>query len=173
MATERKFARFSKTDRPMQTREIPEGGFCISTFVVLNQTGFLNRVVMGRLNTSAAWDHIGALDPERAEANSKGWMLPSSHLVLGESPATAASRILKEQLGVTDQSLARPRVFSEEYGRSNHWDLSFLFTGERAAIAPHPAWRELAFVDTAVAKKEDIARSHEDILAELGRWKSP
>ena len=99
-------------------------------------------------------------------------MLPSSHLVLGESPTTAADRILKEQLGLTNQTLAKPRVFSEAYGRLNHWDISFLFTGERAAIASHPAWRELAFVDTAVAKKDEIARAHEDILAELGRWKS-
>jgi len=172
MATERKFARFSKTDRPMQTREIPEGGFCLNAFIILNQTGFPNRVVMGRLDPSGPWDDIGALDLERAEANSKGWMLPSSHLVLGESPAAAAERILKEQLGVADQTLAKPRIFSESYGRLEHWDVSFLYTGERAAIAPHPAWRELAFVDTAVARKEDIARSHEDVLAELGRWKS-
>ncbi len=172
MATERKFARFSRTDRPLQTREVPEGGFCISAFVVLNQSGFPNRVVMGRLNTSAAWDHIGALDPERAEANNKGWMLPSSHLILGESPAAAADRILKEHLGLTNQTLAGPLVFSEVYGRLNHWDIEFVFTGERAAIAPHPAWRELAFVDTAQARKEDIARAHEDVLAALGRWKS-
>ena len=157
----------------MQTREVPEGGMCLSVFVVLSKKEQPHSVLLGRLNVTAPWDHIGALDPPRAEANSKGWMLPSSHLVLGESPAAGAARILREQLGLASQTLATPRVFSEAYGRLNHWDLSFLYTGERTGIAPHPAWRELAFVDTAVAKKEDIARAHEDILADLGRWKSP
>ncbi len=170
MATERRFCRFSRADRPVTTREIPEGGLCLSAFVVLNQTGREDRVLMGKLNPSEAWDHIGALDPERAQANSTGWMLPSSHLMIGESPEAAAERILKEQLGMPNQPLRGPFVFSEVYGAKNHWDLEFVFLGDRAEVGQHPAWSELRFVDVNEVPRDQIARYHEDILAHVGRW---
>jgi len=170
MATERKFCRFAATDRPVSTREIPEGGICLSAFLVIGQIGHPERVLMGHLDTAAAWDHIGALDPERAQANSQGWMLPSSHLLIGEAPEAAAERILKEQLGLPALSLDGPRVFSEVYGAKNHWDLEFVFLGERDQAAQHPVWSELSFVDVNETLRDQIARYHEDILAHVGRW---
>jgi len=100
MATERKFSRFNPVARAMTTHEIPESGFCLSAFLVIGESGHPENILMGHLDPAAPWDHVGALDPERAEANSKGWMLPSSHLMIGESPQAAAERILKEQLGL-------------------------------------------------------------------------
>ncbi len=110
------------------------------------------------------------MDSERAQANSRGWMLPASHFLIGEAPEAAAERILKEQLGLPTQSLIGPRVFSEVYGAKNHWDLEFVFLGERDQIAQHPAWSELAFVDVNATPRDQIARYHEDILAHVGRW---
>lgn len=170
MATDRKFCRFNPADRPMQTREIPEGGICLSTFLVIGETGHPERVLMGQLDPSAPWDHIGALDAERAEMNSRGWMLPSSHLMIGESPESAAERILKEQVGLPELPMEGPHVFSEVYGSKNHWDIEFVFLGERDQIAQHPAWSALRFVDVNETPRDDIARYHEDILAHVGRW---
>jgi hypothetical protein len=52
-------------------------------------------VLMGRVNPEyPAWEHIGALNKVRLERYSDKWMLPSSHLVLYESPRQAAERIL-------------------------------------------------------------------------------
>src|SRR5213083_1800693 len=157
MATERKFTRFAPVDRPMTTREIPEGGFCLSTFLVIGRTGRPSQVLMGHLNPSGPWDHIGALDQERAEVNSKGWMLPASHIMVGESPVAAAERILKEQLGLPMLPLNGPHVFSEVYGAKNHWDLEFVFLGERDQIGQHPAWSELAFVDVSETPRDQVA----------------
>lgn len=75
---------------PPRLGEIPEGGVCISTFVVISRRGDSKSVLMGRINKRAPWDHIGALDPGRVERHSKSWMLPSSHLIFGESPQDAA-----------------------------------------------------------------------------------
>jgi len=47
MATERKFSRFATSDRSLQTREIPEGGICLSAFLVISQTGHPERILMG------------------------------------------------------------------------------------------------------------------------------
>lgn len=173
MSTYRRFTHFSTSVRPPRINQIPDGGMCLSAFVVLSPPGKPGHVLMGRLSVDAPWEHLGALDRERAEASSRGWMLPSSHLILFESPQEAATRILTEQLSITDQKLTGPYVFSEAYGPKNHWDLEFVFTGEREGAPRSDAWSELRFVDTAAAKKEEMVRSHEDILAHIGRWGQP
>ena len=173
MVTKREFARFKRNGGPM-TSEAPAGGLCLSCFVIISKKGRPSQVLMGKLNVEANWDHLGALDAERASKFSGGWMLPSSHLMLQETPGLAAERILAEQLGLTYQKLEGPVVFSEVYGANNHWDVSFIYTGElEGEVAPHPAWKELRFVDLGRIGQEDIARSHEDILAQVGKWPPP
>jgi len=61
-------------------------------------------------------------------------------------------------------------VFSEVYGALNHWDLEFVFLGERNDVPNHEAWDELKFIDLTKIRKEEITRSHEDILAHIGKW---
>ncbi len=98
MATERRFAAFSKKAVPPRMRRMPEGGMCISAFVIISKRSEPRSVLMGKIDKNANWDHIGALDPKRVERLRMGWMLPSSHLMLYETPEGAARRILREQL---------------------------------------------------------------------------
>ena len=90
--------------------------------------------------------------------------------MIGKSPQAAAERILKEQHGLPASPLKGPFVFSEVYGPKNHWDLEFIFVGERDQVGQHPVWKELTFVDVNATPREEIARYHEDILAHVGRW---
>ncbi len=185
MTTDRRFARFNagnstvsgKPDAsPLTVREIPEGGMCLSAFVVLTETGNRNKVLLGHLNPEAMWDHMGALDPERVEVHSRGWMIPSSHLLLKEPPQEAARRILREQLELEGVPLAEPIVVSETYtprrfpDLPSHWDLEFIFRGELSAeeLPKAFAWKELAFVDISHTRRSEIARSHEDVLESAG-----
>lgn len=155
--------------------EPPEGGLCLSAFLVITDERNPNSVLMGHLNTKAPWDHIGALDSSRVEVHSKGWMLPSSHLLVYESPREAARRILKEQLEI-DLSLTGSDVMSETYtpkrfpNLPRHWDIEFIFRGKMSADSiPKPfAWSELTFVNLDTAKRTEIARSHDDILQAAG-----
>jgi ADP-ribose pyrophosphatase YjhB (NUDIX family) len=98
-------------------------------------------------------------------------MLPASHMLFQESPLEAARRILREQLELGKQKLEGPLVFSEVYGPQSHWDLHFIFLGETGEVVPALAWRDLEFVDLRKVRKEQMARSHEDILALVGKWK--
>jgi len=52
-------------------------------------------VLMGHLNTTADWDHIGGLTPDRVEAHSNRWMLPSCHILYDEAPQDTAQRIVR------------------------------------------------------------------------------
>lgn len=164
--------RVSKTTKPPRVDDIPEGGLCLSAFVVLFKQKDPNQVILGRLNPKAPWEHLGALDAERAERGSRGWMIPSSHLILHESPDAAARRILREQLGIPTQKLRGPAVFSEVYGEPPHWDVEFVFEGERSEIEPVDCWTRLEFVDVTRLRKSDISRWHEDILAHIRRYVS-
>src|ERR1700693_1648788 len=105
MATDRLFCRFNQgrstttgnlDESPMSLKQIPPGGLCLSAFLVIRDNR--GKVLMGKLDPEAPWDHLGALDPKRIELHRSGWMLPSSHLIVHESPKSAAERIVKEQL---------------------------------------------------------------------------
>jgi hypothetical protein len=91
---------------------------------------------------------------------------------LSRLPHEATPRILLEQLGLNDQKLDDPKVFSEVYGSPNHWGLEILSLREKDSTSTHPAWKELEFVDLTNTKKEEITRFHEDILAYVSNWKA-
>jgi len=179
MVTERRFCRFNKHAETMSfgMPDVPEGGLCLSTFLVITEVENPNSVLMGHLNPKAAWDHIGALDQSRVEVHSKRWMLPSSHLIVYESPQEAAKRILREQLEMRDDlPLLGPQVVSETYtpkrfpNLHQHWDIEFIFKGRllRGQIPKPHAWSLLDFVDLNSIDRSEIARSHEDILESAG-----
>jgi len=177
MVTDRRFCRYNKQieTRSFGMPDPPEGGLCLSAFLIITDERNANRVLMGRLNTKAPWDHIGALDASRVEVHSKGWMLPSCHLLVFESPQEAAKRILREQLEF-DLVLSEPDVVSEAYTPKRfpdlprHWDIEFIFKGKMSEDhIPRPfAWSTLSFVNLNNTEKREIARSHEDILESAG-----
>ena len=155
---------------------VPQGGMCISAFLVISKKGDAGTVLMGKINKNAEWDHIGALNGKRLERFASGWMLPSSHLILFETPEGAARRIVREQLGIRNQALHWPMTFADTSGTANHWDLGFIFTGERESAPSNETWDELEFVDVATLKREDIVRSQVagrrsqvDVLAYAGK----
>jgi len=172
MTTERRFAAFSKTATSPRMRKMPEGGMCISAFMIVSKEGEPGSILMGKIDKNANWDHIGALDKKRVERHSNGWMLPSSHLILYETPEGAARRILREQLHLKDMKITGPLTFVDTSGNENHWDIGFIFLGERETVPKSDAWRELRFVDSASLKSEDVVRSQIDVLAYAGRWKT-
>lgn len=132
---------------------------------------------MGKIDPEAPWDHLGALDSARIQIHSKGWMLPSSHLIVHESPQSAAARIAREQLELNGLVISEPKVISEVYppkyfpDLNEHWDLEFIsFSSCDAKTMPSRsrAFKELRFLDPKTLKRSDISRSHEDILASAG-----
>jgi ADP-ribose pyrophosphatase YjhB (NUDIX family) len=171
MTTDRRFAAFSRTSVPPRMRKMPEGGMCISSFLIISRHDDPESILMGKLNKDANWDHIGALDAKRVERHSGGWMLPSSHLILYETPEGAARRILREQLHVRDMKISGPLTFVDTSGNENHWDIGFIYLGERESLPKSSAWRELRFVKTSELGRDDVVRSQVDVLAYAGRWK--
>jgi ADP-ribose pyrophosphatase YjhB (NUDIX family) len=169
MTTDRRFAAFSTSALPPRMNTVPQGGMCISAFLVISKKSEPGSVLMGRINKNAEWDHIGAIPGKKLEGFASGWMLPSSHLILFETPEGAARRILREQLGIRNQALDGPLAFSDTSGTSNHWDMGFIFTGERETTPSNASWDALRFVDVAKLKRDDIVRSQLDVLTYAGK----
>jgi 8-oxo-dGTP pyrophosphatase MutT (NUDIX family) len=184
MTTDRLFCRFNRgkstttgkvDESPMSLKEIPLGGLCLSSFLIVRDPS--GRVLMGKIDPRAPWDHLGALDPNRIELHSKGWMLPASHLMVHESPHAAAHRIAEEQLELPGLVISEPKVVSEVYppkyfpDQNEHWDLEFIsFSIVQPSETPtrSRAFRELQWIDTKNMQRSEIARSHEDILSSVG-----
>ena len=188
MTTDRRFCRFNKgasisTGRPdfgpLTTTEIPPGGLCLSAFLLVADSAEHEKILMGHLNPKAPWDHIGALDEGRIEVHSKGLMLPSSHLMIRESPFDAAKRISREQLELEDgvAAILQPKVFSDVYKPKRfpeldeHWDIGFVFSTSipKSKLREHVnAWTDIQFVDPKKIEREEFARSHDDVLRYAG-----
>jgi ADP-ribose pyrophosphatase YjhB (NUDIX family) len=174
----RRFARLRRN--PIEAHpgafEVPDNGMCLSVFLVLEPPNRDGAVLMGRLDPSAPWQEIGALDPKRVASFGDRWMLPSCQLLLFESPADAARRILKEQLESEPFPLHGPYVFSDPSerpvaaGRDPHWDFHFVYRGRwPSAVAPHAAaWKHLDFVEVARTSRKEIAREQGDVLELVG-----
>jgi ADP-ribose pyrophosphatase YjhB (NUDIX family) len=175
----RRFARYRPSERDVQGRHfwaVPEGGLCLSAFLLLTRQGQPGRVLLGRPDPRAPWTSFATLEPAHVKIIGERWILPASHLLEFESPDRAAQRIVREQLELPAASLDGPAVFSEAYPSAidpesgSHWDIHFVFRGERPddEILSPTAWRELEYHDPNKLSHSEIARGHADILGLVG-----
>lgn len=158
-----RFARYGPTDH---YEDAPAAGMCISVFALVKSKK-KKGVLLGLPKPDERWinEWISSwknyTDKDLAEAY-KQWRLPSTYLREGEHPETALRRIMEDQLGIGDYSLAKkgPQVFSytapsDWYPGNNHWDLAFVYDvrvrGKSLKDMPR-WWQELDFV----RKKKDL-----------------
>ena len=174
----RRFARLRRApvDPASGASELPDNGFCLSVFLVIEPADRSGSVLMGRIDPTADWWEIGAMTRTLLQRTGERWMLPSSQLLLFESPAEAAHRVLAEQLGSPRVDLENPLVFSDpserpgSSGRDPHWDFHFVYRGRwKSPTAPRaPAWKQLEFVDVSRTRRAEIARDQGDVLELVG-----
>ncbi len=155
---------------------LPDDGLCLSCFLVERPADRPDEVLLGRIDPAAPWGEAGGIGAEGRPSIATRWMLPSSHLLLLESPDEAVRRIATELLGEPIETVPSPRVFSETYRRPNstardpHWDLEFVY--EIVRNGPPPAkgrmWRELEYRPVRAMAAEEFARGHQDVLALVG-----
>jgi hypothetical protein len=171
----RAFARWRRSPDPGPGFwPIPADGACLSAFLIVRDPGDPGRLALGTPTADAAWERVGALDPERLRKVGDRLMLPSCHLLEYESPDSAARRIAHEQLERPDLELSGPQVVSEAYGRpggdGQHWDLHFLYRAAwpRGVALSARLWSRLAFEDPRGVPLDRYARSHGDIVRFAG-----
>jgi len=152
---------------------VPKGGTCLSSFLVLTGKG---GVLVGKMAKPEVWVerfYVGETFAPKYASSGK-WLLPASHLTFGEKPEDAAKRILTEQLGLKDVKLSLVQVQSHLSGDSTnpddaHWDVCFVYEGKVKGDLKKPEWfSELAFIKPNSLTVDDFTRGHGDVLKESG-----
>jgi len=172
----RRWARFGTPDRRWFVH-LPEGGFCLSAFLIVRDRR--GAILLGRPRLHEAWPDRGCVPFWRLREfiRERVWVLPASHFLMDEAPDAAARRVARDWAGVPSSSPKLIAVTSELFptgrvlrvGRSrhplNHWALCFIFelnAGPRRANPP--AWEELRFFSAGDLPTLKIGRGHEDLL---------
>jgi ADP-ribose pyrophosphatase YjhB (NUDIX family) len=166
----------SKTKSLFSEGNVPPGGTCLSSFVVVSNG---RNILVGKMDHPEIWTERFLVGPKFAPtyASSGKYVLPARHLHWYESPLEAAYSIVSEQVGL-DIPEARFRlvdVQSHVSGDVNnekeppHWDICFLYrtqvSNRLAAKLVRPEWfSELAFKPFESLKQDDFTRGHGDVL---------
>lgn len=165
-----RWARLGPDNRSMLSHT-PRGGVCISAFVIARMH---NSILLGRPRNHSAWPTKGGLRKSRAAEleEERTWLLPATHLMMGESPDKAAKRIVREWAGlkgspkfVMVQSHVRPARLANPRLRGKHWDICFVYRlNARSLPERRPWWKELRFVPLSEIRRMKLGRGHRDIL---------
>ena len=143
---------------------------CLSSFLVSEDAEGL---LVGRMKSAKEWSLLDGVESIEKIIETGRWVLPASHLQIGETPSAAATRIAKEQLEASSFDLRASAVFSHSrpvpsLSRTLHWDLCFVFEGD-IDLPRTPAWfAELKRLPLRFIHHDLFARDHGDIVADMG-----
>ena len=167
-------------NNPRTLVHVPEYGVCLSTFIIAKRR---ESILLLRPRANDAWETKGAFPKGRAAELAKegAWLLPATHLLMGESPDRAARRIVREWAGLRGkprflmvQSHTRPGGFLDQKLNGKHWDICFVYELTSASKPKaKPWWSEGRFVPTARISRMNLGRGHVDILHEAGMVRKP
>ena len=177
-------APMSKTKALFSKDNVPPGGTCLSSFVVVSDR---QRVLVGKMSRPEIWVERFLVGPSFASiyAASGKYVLPARHLHWYESPVGAARSVLLNQVGldVPQGKISLVDVQShvsgdiEDEKEPPHWDICFLYQTEisksLATKIRRPEWfSELAFRPLGSLRQDDFTRGHGDVLQAAGMLKS-
>jgi len=170
----------SKTKSLFSETNVPPGGTCLSSFVIVSNG---RGVMVGKMTRPEIWIERFLVGPRFAPiyANSNKYILPARHLHWYESPLDAAQSVLQDQVGlsVLKGKISLVNVQSHISGDVNnekeppHWDICFLYrvqvSGKVVAKLARPEWfSELTFRPLNSLGKDDFTRGHGDVLEAAG-----
>jgi len=166
----------SKTKALFSQDNVPPGGTCLSSFVLVTNG---RRVLVGKMASPEIWVERFLVGPSFVTkyVESGKYILPARHLHWYESPFDAARSIVRDQIGldVPDSKIFLADVQSFVSGdvsdekEPHHWDICFLYrvqvSKSMAAKLRRPEWfSELAFKPLVSLEQEDFTRGHGDVL---------
>ena len=170
----------SKTKTLFSKDNVPPGGTCLSSFVLVSSG---RRILVGKMDRPDIWVERFLVGPKFAPvyATSGKYVLPARHLHWYEAPLEAARSVLKDQIGLEVQGdrISLVDVQSHVSGDINdekeppHWDICFVYQTQvsknQAERIRRPEWySELAFKPLRSLKQDDFTRGHGDVLQMAG-----
>jgi hypothetical protein len=170
----------SKTKALFSEGNVPPGGTCLSSFVVIANG---RSILVGKMSRPEIWTERFLVGPKFAPtyAGSGKYLLPARHLHWYESPLNAAYSVVRDQVGldIPKSKISLVDVQSHVSGAVDnekeppHWDICFVYraqiSNKLAAKLERPEWfSELAFKPLKSLKPDGFTRGHGDILKMAG-----
>jgi len=170
----------SKTKALFSQKNVPPGGTCLSSFVVVSNG---RNILVGKMARPEIWVQRFLVGPTFAPvyAGSGKYVLPARHLHWYESPLEAALGVMRDQVGldIPASKISLVDVQSHVSGDINdeeeppHWDICFLYrtqvSNKQAETLKRPEWfSELAFKPLRSLKQDHFTRGHGDVLKGAG-----
>jgi len=170
----------SKAKALFSKDNVPPGGTCLSSFVIVSNG---QRILVGKMDRPEIWIERFLVGPKFAPvyAASGKYVLPARHLHWYESPFEAARSVLRDQVGldVPENRISIVDVQSYVSGDINnekeppHWDICFVYQTQvsknLASKLNRPEWfSALEFKPVRSLKQEDFTRGHGDVLQTAG-----
>jgi len=170
----------SKTKALFSKDNVPPGGTCLSSFVVVSNG---QGILVGKMDRPEIWVKRFLVGPAFANryATSGKYLLPARHLHWYESPLEAAQSVLRDQVGldIPENKISLAQVQSHVSGDIDdekeppHWDICFVYKTQVskgvAAKLRRPEWfSELVFKPLRNQKQDDFTRGHGDVLQMAG-----
>ncbi len=159
-------------------QNVPPGGLCLSSFVVVRNGG---KVLVGRMAKPEIWIERFFVGERFASSyhSSGKYVLPAMHLAWYESPLDAAVGIVRDQLmlRIPRKSIRLLEVQSHLRGDVSstknppHWDICFVYEAEvpekvEQKLLTPPWFTDFHFVRLSSLSVADFTRDHGDILEE-------
>lgn len=153
-----------------EARGEPPTSLCLRCFLVSEgEEGLL----VGRVKRAAEWQDLEIAHGFDALLESGQWVLPASHLLVGETPAAAARRIATQQLGATSHALKEASAFSHISEQPGHaspprWNLCFVFEAQVQLAGTPPWFDELKRIPLRYLNFDLFAPEHGFVAADMG-----
>ncbi|MCL4344428.1 MAG: NUDIX hydrolase [Nitrososphaerota archaeon] len=157
---------------PSPKHFVPEGGFCISAFAIIERDG---KVLLLRPRQHQRWEEWAPnwriYDASSMSSEFSRWRFPSSYVAFGEHPDKTLERIMNGQLGIKNFSTPDGMKLysfyapSRRYPGEYHWDYCFLYkviTGEEPV---GEEWiDELKYLKPSALKENDFGSAQGGLL---------
>ncbi|MGH2689910.1 MAG: NUDIX domain-containing protein, partial [Actinomycetota bacterium] len=155
------FAHFD--DRTPRSRPV-----CLSAYII-SEDG--EGLLVGRRAADPRWEGLDHPHPVDPKVGANLWVLPATHLLVGETPEQAARRIAKDQLAAPWLQLADGGTFAHLRPSAEgdpHWELAFVFETDLTVSKVPPWFTDLRGVQRRYLRYEVFAPGHGDIIADMG-----
>ena len=132
---------------PSERHDVPGGGFCMSAFAIIRKG---KEVLLVKPKEHQRWLEEWApnwrvYEPRQLEAELAAWRFPSSYVKQGGSPEETLSRLMKEQLAVSEREVVSNRLLnfysaSRRFPGKMHWEYCFVYDVSAAQEPPSQPW---------------------------------
>lgn len=162
---------------PSEKHSVPQGGFCISVFAILENSG---KILFAKPKDHPRWREEWApnwrlYSHEQLAREFECWRFPAAYVKEGESPEDTLGRIMRDELQVREYEILAHNLFnfyeeSSRYPGRFHWDYCFAYK-VRTETSPGrlPWFDRMEYLDPSNLAPSDLGSAQGEMLGKIAQ----